>query len=84
MVIIIYVFSFWGLRPHTLTKVLPLDPAGELLSPVPPVCPPPKQISGYAPVNPTTETEMTGQGSVRAHPASATVGLWICTVFVDV
>jgi len=38
------------LRPQTPTRVLPLDPTGGLLSPVPRFCPPPKQISGYAPV----------------------------------
>ena len=48
MVISIYVFSFWGLRPQTPTRALLLDPAGGLLSPVPLFCPPPKQISGYA------------------------------------
>ena len=49
-----YVFSFWelcpwGLCPQTPIRVLPLDPAGGLLSLVPRYCPPPKQISGYAP-----------------------------------
>ena len=49
MVISIYVFSLWGLCPQTHTRVLPLDPAEGLLSPVPLLCPPPKQISGNAP-----------------------------------
>jgi len=42
----IIISSFWGLRPQTPTRALPLDPAGDL---VPRFCPPPKQISGYAP-----------------------------------
>jgi len=49
MLISIYVFGFWGLRSQTPTRALPLDPPGGLLSPVPRFCPPPKQISGYAP-----------------------------------
>jgi len=36
-----------GFRPQTPTRVLPLYPAGGLLSPVPRFCPYPKQISGY-------------------------------------
>jgi len=31
------IFGFWGLRPHTPTGALPLDPAGGLPSPRPPV-----------------------------------------------
>jgi len=50
MVVSIYVFSYWGLLPQTPSRALPLDPAGGLVSPVPLFCPPPKQISGYAPV----------------------------------
>ena len=49
-VISIYVFSFWGLRSQTPTRVGPFGPVGGLLSPVPRVCPPPKPISGYASV----------------------------------
>jgi len=45
MVIGIYVFSFWRLRSQTSIRALPLDPAGGQS----PFCPPPKQISGYAP-----------------------------------
>ena len=29
MVISVYVFSFWGLRPQTPTRALPLDPLGD-------------------------------------------------------
>jgi len=53
----LYVFSFWGLRPQTPTRALPLDPAGGLLSSVP-VLSPSKQISGYASgCTPITNTE---------------------------
>jgi len=36
--------------PYQGSAPVPLDPAGGLLSPVPWFCPPPKQISSYAPV----------------------------------
>jgi len=50
MVISIYVFGFWGLHPETPTRALLLAGCtGGLLSPVPLFCPPPKQISDYAP-----------------------------------
>jgi len=39
LVISIYVFSFWGLRPQIPTRALPLDNAGGLLSPVPVLSP---------------------------------------------
>jgi len=45
-----YMSSASGGSPQTPTRVLPLDPGGGLLSPVPQFCSPPKQISGYAPV----------------------------------
>jgi len=44
------VLVYLQLRPQTPTRALPMDPAGGLLSPVPRFCPPPEQISGYAPV----------------------------------
>ena len=48
MVISTYVFSFWGLRPQIPTRPMPLDPVGDFC-PQSLFCPPPKQISGYAP-----------------------------------
>ena len=44
----VYVLSFWGLRPQTLTRALHLTPLGDFC-PSPPVLSLPKQISGYAP-----------------------------------
>jgi len=74
MVVRICVFSFWGLRLQTPTGALPLDPAGDICPS--PLCPNPKQISGYAgvrpwgwgPLNPGYATEHNSTGINTAGP----------------
>jgi len=43
------ILQYMSPLPPPFPTLLPLDPAGGLLSPVSRFCPPPKQISGYAP-----------------------------------